>query len=51
MHYLERTTAREVAALLGSTPKAVEGRLYAVRRALREKVVRAMHRAQREAER
>lgn len=51
MHYLERTTAREVAALLGSTPKAVEGRLYQVRRTLREMVVRAMHRAQREAER
>lgn len=35
MHYLEETTAREVAALLGETQKAVEMRLYQARRALR----------------
>jgi RNA polymerase sigma-70 factor (ECF subfamily) len=35
MHYLEHATAREVAALLGITPKAVESRLYQARRALR----------------
>lgn len=35
MHYLEQTTAREVAALLGETQKAVEMRLYQARRALR----------------
>ena len=35
MHYLEQTSAREVAALLGLTPKAVEGRLYQARKALR----------------
>jgi DNA-directed RNA polymerase specialized sigma24 family protein len=35
MHYLEGTSAREVAALLGLTAKAVEGRLYQARRALR----------------
>jgi RNA polymerase sigma-70 factor (ECF subfamily) len=35
MHYLEATTAREVAALLGETVKAIEGRLYQARRALR----------------
>lgn len=38
MHYLEETSAREVAALLDLTPKAVEDRLYQARRALREKV-------------
>lgn len=51
MHYLERTTAREVAALLGKTPKAVENRLYSIRRGLWDRIVRAEHRAQREAER
>ena len=35
MHYLEETTARDVAALLDVTPKAVEMRLYQARRALR----------------
>jgi RNA polymerase sigma-70 factor (ECF subfamily) len=35
MHYLEETTVNEVAALLSITPKAVEGRLYQARRALR----------------
>lgn len=38
MHYLEETSAREVAALLGLTPKAVEDRLYQARRTLRELV-------------
>lgn len=37
MYYLEETGAREVAALLGITPKAVEDRLYQARRALRER--------------
>jgi RNA polymerase sigma-70 factor (ECF subfamily) len=41
MHYLEETSAREVAALLGITPKAVESRLYQARRALRELVDRS----------
>ncbi len=40
MHYLERTSTLEVAALLGLTPKAVEGRLYQARRALRAVVAR-----------
>lgn len=40
MHYLESTSAREVAALLQLTPKAVEDRLYQARRALREHVDR-----------
>jgi RNA polymerase sigma-70 factor (ECF subfamily) len=35
MHYLEASSSREVAALLGVTPKAVEGRLYQARKALR----------------
>jgi RNA polymerase sigma factor (sigma-70 family) len=35
MHYLESTSAREVAALLDTTPKAVESRLFQARRALR----------------
>ena len=37
MHYLEVTTAREVASLLGITQKAVEQRLARARRALRDK--------------
>jgi RNA polymerase sigma-70 factor (ECF subfamily) len=45
MHYLEETSAREVAALLGTTPKAVEMRLYQARRALRERVERLQRRA------
>ena len=35
MHYLEETTARNVAALLGVSQKTVEMRLYQARRALR----------------
>jgi len=35
MHYLEESSARDVAALLRITPKAVEDRLYQARRALR----------------
>lgn len=47
MHYLERTSTLEVAALLGLTPKAVERRLYQARRALRAAVARtAPHGAQ-----
>lgn len=38
MHYLEQTSAREVAALLSLSPKAVEGRLYQARKALRAAV-------------
>lgn len=38
MHYLEDSALREVAALLGLTPKAVESRLYQARKALRERV-------------
>jgi len=44
MHYLEETSAREVAALLATTPKAVEMRLYQARRALRERVERLQRR-------
>ena len=40
MHYLEESSAREVAALLRLTPKAVEDRLYQARRALRERIER-----------
>lgn len=36
MHYLETTTARELAALLGISTKAVEGRLARARRQLRQ---------------
>jgi RNA polymerase sigma factor (sigma-70 family) len=45
MHYLESTGAREVASLLGTTPKAVEDRLYQARRALRAEVARLERRA------
>lgn len=38
MHYLEETGTREVAALLGLSPKAVEGRLRQARKALRAKL-------------
>jgi len=41
MHYLEETSAREVAALLGLTPKAIEGRLYQARGALRQEIRKA----------
>jgi RNA polymerase sigma-70 factor (ECF subfamily) len=44
MHYLEETSAREVAALLGLTPKAVEDRLYQARKALRALVEREARR-------
>ncbi len=40
MHYLEESSAAEVAALLGLSVKAVEDRLYQARRALREIVDR-----------
>ena len=46
MHYLEETTAREVAALLGLTPKAVESRLYQARKELRSRVERLQQAAQ-----
>lgn len=48
MHYLEGTSAREVAALLGLTAKAVEGRLYQARRALRKILERENARSARE---
>lgn len=35
MHYLEETSVNEVAILLSTSPKTVEGRLYQARRALR----------------
>ncbi len=35
MHYLEETTVKEVATLLSTSAKTVEGRLYRARRALR----------------
>ena len=38
MHYLEETGVREVAGLLGVTPKAVESRLYQARRELRRRL-------------
>ena len=38
MHYLEEVRARDVAALLGMTPKAVENRLYEARKALKNKL-------------
>src|SRR5690349_12941978 len=44
MHYLEATSAREVASLLGLTPKAVESRLYQARKELRALVDRAAKR-------
>lgn len=40
MHYLEETSAREVAALLLISPKAVEDRLYQARKDLRAKLER-----------
>ncbi len=42
MHYLEETSAAQVAALLGLSVKAVEDRLYQARRALRESVEREL---------
>ena len=38
MHYLEETEVEHVAALLGTTPRAVEGRLYRARKLLRERL-------------
>lgn len=38
MHYLEETSVKDVAALLGVTPKAVEGRLYQARRKLKSRM-------------
>ena len=35
MHYLEETSVKQVAILLATSPKTVEGRLYRARRALR----------------
>lgn len=35
MHYLDETSVKEVATLLSTSPKTVEGRLYQARRALR----------------
>ncbi len=46
MHYLEATSAREVAALLGTTPKTIENRLYQARRALRALAERHLRTAQ-----
>lgn len=46
MHYLESASAREVAALLGVSPKAIENRLYLARRALRESAQRHLRAAQ-----
>jgi len=36
MHYLEETHVKEIALLLGTTVKTVEGRLYQARRKLRQ---------------
>ena len=36
MHYLDETSVNNVAALLSLTPKAVEGRLYQARKALKQ---------------
>jgi RNA polymerase sigma-70 factor, ECF subfamily len=38
MHYLEETSVRDVAALLSTSVKTVEGRLYRARRLLRERL-------------
>ena len=38
LFYLEESSAREVAALLGITEKAVEGRLHKARAALRARL-------------
>jgi len=35
MHYLEETQVKEIAVLLGTTTKTIEGRLYQARRKLR----------------
>jgi len=36
MHYLDETSVIDVSALLSVTPKAVEGRLYQARKALKQ---------------
>jgi len=36
MHYLEETQVKEIAVLLGTTTKTIEGRLYQARRKLRQ---------------
>jgi RNA polymerase sigma-70 factor (ECF subfamily) len=46
MHYLEETSVKEVAALLAISAKAVEGRLYQARRALRRMLDRQIPAAQ-----
>ena len=46
MHYLEQTTAREVAALLGTTQRTVEMRLYRARRALKQHADRELRQAE-----
>lgn len=35
MHYLEETSVKDVASLLSTSPKTIEGRLYQARKALR----------------
>lgn len=42
MFYLDEASTRDVAALLGLTAKAVEGRLHQARRALRDKATRML---------
>ena len=49
MHYLEETSAQGVAALLGLTNKAVEGRLYQARIALRAELERITDKQEQEA--
>lgn len=46
MHYLEETRVVDVAALLGVTAKAVEGRLYQARRSLKRLLGEAPARAE-----
>jgi len=48
MHYLEETSTKDVAALLGMTNKAVESRLYQARVALRAELERVEARQQQE---
>lgn len=45
MHYFERTSHREVAALLGVSERAVEGRLYKARKVLKVEIERMEHQA------
>lgn len=51
MHYLEQTTAREVAALLGVSKATVVGRLYQARRDLLDFAQRAERKARRKVRR